>query len=241
MKRKKILQDLCRKNYNWDEAVPDESVTEWENWKKELKLLENMKMNRSFKPEGFGGIVECSLHHFSDASQNGYGQASYLRLVDEKGTVHCSLVMGKSRVTPTEFVSIPRLELAAAALSVKISLLLGKELPIHPIIKEYFWTDSKVVPAYLNNDVKRFKVYVANRVQLIHDHSDQVQWNYIESKKNPADDTSCGVLPSNAAKVKHWVNGSKISVVKKRYRGKKTVVVNTVSSMKENIVTGLQL
>ena len=78
MKRKKILQDLCRKNYNWDEAVPDESVTEWENWKKELKLLENMKMNRSFKPEGFGGIVECSLHHFSDASQNGYGQASYL-------------------------------------------------------------------------------------------------------------------------------------------------------------------
>ena len=98
-----------------------------------------------------------------------------------------------------------------------------------------------MVPAYLNNDVKRFKVYVANRVQLIHDHSDQMQWNYIESKKNPADDTSCGVLPSNAAKVKHWVNGSKISVVKKRYRGKKTVVVNTISSMKENIVTGLQL
>ena len=93
---KKILQDLCRKNYNWDEEVPNDSVTEWENWKKELELLENMKMNRSFKPEGFGGIVKCSLHHFSDASQNGYGQASYLRLVDEKGTVHCSLVMGKS-------------------------------------------------------------------------------------------------------------------------------------------------
>ena len=31
---KKILQDLCKKNYNWDEAVPDDSVTEWENWKK---------------------------------------------------------------------------------------------------------------------------------------------------------------------------------------------------------------
>ena len=164
-------------------------------------------MNRSFKPEGFGGIVECSLHHFSDASQNGYGQASYLRLVDEKGTVHCSLVIRKSPVTSTKFVSIPRLELAAAALSVKISLLLRKELTIHPIIKEYFWTDSKVVLAYLNNDVKRFKVYVANRVQLIRDHSDSMQWNYIESKKNPADDTSRGVLPSNAAKVKRWVNG----------------------------------
>ena len=164
-------------------------------------------MNRSFKPEGFGGIVECSLHHFSDASQNGYGQASYLRLVDEKGIVHFSLVIRKSPVTSTKFVSIPRLELAAAALSVKISLLLRKELTIHPIIKEYFWTDSKVVLAYLNNDVKRFKVYVANRVQLIRDHSDPMQWNYIESNKNPADDTSRGVLPSNAAKVKRWVNG----------------------------------
>ena len=146
-------------------------------------------MNRSFKPEGFGGIVECSLHHFSDASQNGYGQASYLRLVDEKGTVHCSLVMGKSRVTLTKFLSISRLELAAAALSVKISLLLRKELTIHPIIKEYFWADSKVVLAYLNNDVERFKVYIANRVQIIRDHSDPMHWNYIESKKNPADDT----------------------------------------------------
>ena len=34
---KKILQDLCRKNYNWDDAVPDDSVTEWENWNKEVK------------------------------------------------------------------------------------------------------------------------------------------------------------------------------------------------------------
>ena len=202
LKGKKILQYFCRKDYNWDEAVPDDSVTEWENSKKDLKLLENMKMNRSFKPEGFGGIVECSLHHFSDASRNGYGQASNLRLVDEKGTVHCSLVMGKSRVTPTKLVSIPRLELAAAALSVKISFTLRKELTIHPIIKEYFWTDSKVVLAYLNNDVKRFKVYLASRVQLIRDHSDSMQWNYIESKKNPADDTSRDLLPSNAAKVK---------------------------------------
>ena len=214
-------------------------------------------MNRSFKPEGFGGIAECSLCHFSDAGQNGYGQASYLRLVDEKGTDHYSLVMGKSHVTPTKFVSFPKLELAAAALSVKILLLLRKELSIHPIIKEYFWTDSKVVLAYLNNDVKRFKVYVANRVKLIHDHSDLMQWNYIESKKNPASDTSRGVLPSNAAKVKCWVNAPKFlwkeestwpsqneviqDITSDDPEVKKSVAVNTASSMKENMVAGLQM
>ena len=93
-------------------------------------------MKRCFKLPGFGKIPCCSLHHFSDASQDGYEKVSYLRLVDEKGSIHCCLVMVKSRVAPTKFVSIPRLELTAAALSVKVSVQLRKELTIHPIINE---------------------------------------------------------------------------------------------------------
>ena len=69
---------------------------------------------------------------------------SDLRLVDQKGMIDCGLVMSKSRVTPIKFVSIPRLELAAAAVSIRVSMMLRKELTIHSIIKEYFWTDSKL-------------------------------------------------------------------------------------------------
>ncbi|KAK3737652.1 hypothetical protein QZH41_003414 [Actinostola sp. cb2023] len=36
-------------------------------------------------------IKSCELHHFSDASELGYGAASYLRLVTETGQVHCAL------------------------------------------------------------------------------------------------------------------------------------------------------
>ena len=36
--------------------------------------------------------MECSLHHFSDASQEDYGQATQLHLIDEKGVNHCTLV-----------------------------------------------------------------------------------------------------------------------------------------------------
>ena len=75
--------------------------------------------------------------------------------------------MGKSSVAPTKFVSIPRLELTAAALSVKVSILLRKELIIHPIINQYFYIDSQVVLGYINSDAKRFKIFVTNRVQLI--------------------------------------------------------------------------
>ena len=60
-------------------------------------------------------VIDCSLHHLSDTSQDANWQVSYLRLVDQKGMIHCGLVMEKSRVTPIKFASIPRLELAATA------------------------------------------------------------------------------------------------------------------------------
>ena len=66
-----------------------------------------------------------------------------------------------------------RMELVAATLLVKISVLLKKELQI-PIKKEIFWTDSEVVLAYIRNEAKRFKIFVANRTELIKDHSDNV-------------------------------------------------------------------
>ena len=172
LKGKRILQELCKSNFNWDDVVSDHYIVAWVKWKKELQLLENLKMERCFKPSKFGKVIDCSLHHFSDASQDGYGQVTYLRIVDEKGYIKCSLVMAKSRVPATKFVSIPRLELTAAALSVKVSTMLRRELTIHPTIKEYFWTDSEVVLGYVNNDGKCFKMFVANRVQLIRENSD---------------------------------------------------------------------
>ena len=111
--------------------MSDDYIKDWNKWKRELQLLKGLEINRFFKTSKFGKVIDCSLHHFSDASQDGYGQVSYLRLVDQKGMIHCALVMSKSRVTPSKFVYIPRLELAAAALSIKVSVMLRKELTIH--------------------------------------------------------------------------------------------------------------
>ena len=91
-------------------------------------MLQNTNLDRCFKPPRFGRLIDCSLHHFSDASQDAYGQVLYLRLVDEDSHINYSLAMAKSRVTPLKFVSIPRLELTAATLSIKVNLLLKKEL-----------------------------------------------------------------------------------------------------------------
>ena len=83
--------------------------------------MENINIPRCYKPTDFGQIVEDTLHHFSDASETGYSQASYLRMINKNGDVQCYFIFGKSGVAPVKYVSIPRLELTAATLSVKAS------------------------------------------------------------------------------------------------------------------------
>lgn len=90
-----------------------------------------------------------------------------------------SAVMGKARVTPKNSVSIPRLELAAATVSVKIADILKEELE-YDRIEDHYWTDSKVVLGFINNESRRFHTYVANPVQVIQD-TDPSQWHYIET------------------------------------------------------------
>lgn len=111
-----------------------------------------------------GTLQRIELHHFADASSSGYGQCSYIRIVAEDKE-HCALVMGKARVAPTRVVTIPRLELTAAAVSAGVSNFLRAELELK--IDEFFWTDSQVVLGYIKNEARRFHVFVANRVQKI--------------------------------------------------------------------------
>ena len=106
---KSILQDLCHQEVDWDDPIPDDTKIRWEKWRSQLHLLTQFSLPRCFKREGFGPVIKRQIHHFSDASTKGYGQCSYLRLEDASYKIHCSLVCGKSRVTPLKPVTVPRL------------------------------------------------------------------------------------------------------------------------------------
>ncbi|XP_072175534.1 uncharacterized protein [Diadema setosum] len=205
LRGKQILQSLCRLKLDWDSPIPDDIRPQREKWRMEISELENFQLPRCYKPPTFGSVKHAEFH-FSDASQNGYGQCTYLRLVDENDDVSCSLVIAKSRVTPLKQQTIPRLELAAAVISAKMSAFLRNELT-YPDVREYFWTDSKIVLGYISNESRRFHVYVANRVQQIRNESDPASWHYVDTSSNPADDASRGLTARELVDSSTWLAG----------------------------------
>lgn len=88
-------------------------------------------MPRCIKPRDFGQLISAQLHHFSEASEDGYGTVSYLRLHNEQNQVHLAFVLGKARVAPVKKVTIPRMELTAAMLAVRVERMLKLELQLN--------------------------------------------------------------------------------------------------------------
>ena len=80
------------------------------------------------------------------------------------------------------------MQLIALTLSFKLSLMLRKKLEI-PISKEYIWKDSMVVLGYINNSNKNEKLFVANRIQFIRENANPMQWFYVPTRGNLADDS----------------------------------------------------
>ena len=203
---KQILQELCRDQLDWDAVIPEVIHPKWKQWKDNLTELDQLLVPRCYKPPGFDPINSVELHHFSDASLKGYGVCSYLRIINARDEICCSLVMAKSRVTPLKPTTVPRLELTAAVTAARMSQRLTQELE-YENIEHHFWTDSKIVLAYLQNDASRYHIFVANRVQAIHDLTDKSQWQYVSTKENPADLASRGCDAKEFLKTDSWFRG----------------------------------
>ena len=68
------------------------------------------------------------MRHFSDASEIGGGECSYVRVINQAGDVHCSFLKGKTTVAPLKHISVPRLELTAALVVAKLSAFFEREM-----------------------------------------------------------------------------------------------------------------
>ena len=180
---KLILQRLTREKVGWDESISAEAEESWSKWFTKLGRLNEINIDRCVT-RGLREIRSTELHFFSDASQFGYASVAYLKVTDTNGNFRINLLMSKARVAPQ--TTIPRLELSAAVLSARMWQMVNKELDLDNV-KTYFWTDSMCVLRYIQNTRSQFKIFVANRLEIIHDATDVARWFFVPTKQNPAD------------------------------------------------------
>ena len=188
---KHLIQELWRLNLDWDDVIPNDLQEVWKKWQGQLKNLANL-----FIPRHFGISVDAQsieLHIFSDASELGFASVAYLRIQLSLSRYACKLIAAKSHLAPVKKVlTIPKLELQGAVMSVRLAETLKKELDVK-ISRVIFWTDALTVLRYIKNDGKRWKIFVANRIAEIRESTEPEQWKFVPGTQNPADAATRGL------------------------------------------------
>ena len=173
---KVLIQELWKEKVEWDEKIQDHHLQVWKQWTSSLPLIELIQVPRCYRNPEMPNNSTVQLHLFSDASEYAYSAVAYLRLNDHGGHVQCAFVLGKCRNASLKRPTIPRLELMASLMAVRISSLIRGELEI-PIDRVTFWTDSVTVLQYIRNETRRFHRFVATRLEEIHEQMAPCSWN----------------------------------------------------------------
>uniref|UniRef100_W8AYL5 Pro-Pol polyprotein n=1 Tax=Ceratitis capitata TaxID=7213 RepID=W8AYL5_CERCA len=205
IKSKIILQTLWRLNIDWKSPIPEEIFSEWYNWYKDLDQARSLNISRCYHEHFNKDTTKIDLHIFVDASELAYAAVAYWRIV-VYGNVSVVFVAGKSRCSPIKALSVPRLELLAAVLGVRLKdiILSGHDVKPQNVT---FWSDSKTVLSWIMSDSRCYKQFVAHRIAEILDSSDITWWRWVPGKQNPADDATR--MQAKVANDSLWLSGPK--------------------------------
>ena len=161
---KKVLQELWKLGKKWDEQIAHQVVKPLQ---KSLDLYfpsPEETLNRTLNKSCHSPASENEVYIFVDASAVAVAAVAYLKTVHNLATdVETCLLIGKSKVDPFKQISIPKLELEAAVIGVRLFSTIMKEWSFH-IPRSALWKDSQIVLDWLST-TKKQPVFVANRLK----------------------------------------------------------------------------
>ncbi|XP_055909030.1 uncharacterized protein LOC129943530 [Eupeodes corollae] len=187
-----ILKRLWSLNISFDEPISGDLLVDWNNILEDLPNISQIQIPRwlKFSPQS---MRKVEIHAFCDGSSQAYASVVYLRIQDDQNTFHTNLTTAKSKVTPKPPISIPKIELCAAVLGIKLVQWVTKHIQLPTTaISIFYWTDATIVLSWIRGDANRWPVFVANRVGIIHAASNVNQWHHVATHDNPADLSSRG-------------------------------------------------
>ena len=193
----------------WDQPLPSEILAKWKSWADGLKMLATIHVKRCFRPADFPlDKTVFSLIVYADSSKVASAALAFLR-AQCGDMVRVSFVMARGHLTSLARVTtIPRLELQAAVLGVRLAVFIKKELRL-PIASTEFHSDSQIVLYQLRAARPQKVTFVSKRTVEILKHSSPEQWHYIRSQDNPADDATRGIVPKDFGPNCRWLTGPK--------------------------------
>jgi hypothetical protein len=202
VKGKILLQEIWRQQLGWDDELSPRLFVKWVSWIGELKDIGQWRIPRCYTTLRLHHTCN-ELHVFCDASEEAYSAAAYLR-VKADTSVETRLVMGKSRVAPLKPLSIPRMELLAAVMGVRIAKCIQNDLDV-PLQSCHYWTDSRTVACWIRTaDPRKFKQFVAHRIGEILETSEPSSWRWVPTKENVADEATRGDRPTDFSPESRW-------------------------------------
>lgn len=202
---KVFMQELWQRKYDWDSQLDEADSNRWQKFREEMRNMNPIEVDRCVSWDL--GNNRIQIHGFGDASSLGYGACVYVRSVNEMGQIRIKLLGSRSRVAPLKTLTIPRLELLAASLLAELLVIVRKSIPEEVRYKTFLWSDSKVVLAWIRTSSRTLKTFVSNKVSEIQETTNIEDWRYVNTKENPADVVSRGLLPAQIEQCKIWFHG----------------------------------
>ena len=136
---RRLLKSIWTKNgQHWHKSLEPSEEEEFLKWKEQLPEVAETTIDRRYFRTAKD---KWELYVFADSSEDTMCAVAYLRSKPEECSADLPFVIGKCRVAPMRHLSIPRLELQAAVMAVRLKEQIVKEheTKIHSC---NFWTDS---------------------------------------------------------------------------------------------------
>ncbi|XP_050500156.1 uncharacterized protein LOC126880374 [Diabrotica virgifera virgifera] len=182
--------------------LPDDINKRFEIWLKSVKCLNFCNIHRYLAyPEEENLIINKTLHVFVDASKYAYAACVFIRL-EFQNSISIKLLLAKSRLSPVKTITLPRLELMAAVIGVRL-LETVKEVTDFTELKTYYWSDSMVVLTWIKTK-GLWNTFVGNRVKEIKKYSAVDQWRHVPGDMNIADVLSRGCSGKQLLEKQWW-------------------------------------